>query len=123
MLAGIKIQVKLEITKLLILEWTLISKTLLPILISNKDFTEDGILMASQSQKLKKLLLMEKNQRHQSKLPNRTTRISKSPLLTTLPILKESQLTKIPPRQMTSLSQVVHQLVPVILQMPFNLHL
>jgi hypothetical protein len=122
MLAGIKIQVKQEITKLLILEWTLISKTLLPILISNKEFTEDGILMASQSQKLLKLLKMENNQRHQSKLPNRTTRNSKPPLLTTLPILQESQLPRTFLRQMKSLSQV-HQLAPVILKMPFKLHL
>jgi len=123
MLLGIQLVTMLiqEITKLLILEWTLISKTLLPILISNKVFTEDGILMASQSQKLPKLKLMEKDQSHLPKLLTRKTKKRKTPLPTSMPKLKKSQLSITSPRQMKSLSHL-HQLAPVISKLPFNLH-
>jgi hypothetical protein len=111
-----------EITKFQILEWTLISKTLLPILISNKAFTEDGVLMASQSQKLLKLFKMEKAQSYQPKLLKRKTQNSKPPLPMLMQRLKISQLAKTSLRQMKSLSHL-HQLAPVILKMQFKLHL
>jgi hypothetical protein len=79
MLAGIKLLIQLtqEVTPSQILDLMRILKTLFLTLISNKEFTEDGLLKASQSQKLRKLTQNQRHLSHHSMLSQKIIRNKK----------------------------------------------